>query len=158
MPAAGDALTFKDKLRHLVATVYPRSQGRPYTLSEIANGIAAMGGDVKYDYLKLLYDGGRAKPSLAVVNDICKFFGVKLYDYFGDKPTEPGTADVFSQLELARIMADAGVVGIAYRMNGLSEENVAFLKKSADHLRMLQGLEPIKDEADPDTPGEPRQP
>jgi hypothetical protein len=152
MPADGDALTFQHRLRHLIATVYPPSQGRPYTLSEIANGIAAMGGDVKYDYLKLLYDGVRTKPSLAVSKDICRFFGVKLDDFFGDTASQPDAEALSSQLELARLMADAGVVGIAYRANGLSEANVTFLKNTADHLRMLEGLEPVpvEEEADQD--------
>jgi hypothetical protein len=151
MPADGDALTFQDKLRNLIATVYPRSQGRPYTLTEIANGIQSMGGEVKYDNLKLLYDGKRARPSLAVVNDICRFFGVKL-DYFADGAREPEVDAYAQELALAHVLADAGVVGVAFRARGLSPDNVAFLQKAADHLRGLQGLDPVGDSPDSAAP------
>lgn len=154
MPADGEALTFKDQFRHLVATVCPL--GRPYTLTEIVAGSQAMGGSLKYDNLKLLYDGQRLNPSIGVVNDICRFYDVKVDDYFSGRPQHEADAYA-SQLGLAQVMADAGVVGIAFRARGLSPENIAFLQNAADHLRTLQGLKPVVDADEPETPEAPGQ-
>ena len=155
MPADGEALTFKDQLRHLIATVCPL--GRPYTLPEIVAGSQALGGGLKYDNLKLLYDGQRLNPSIGVVNDICRFYNVKVDDYFSWRPAQHESDAYASQLGLAQVMADAGVVGIAFRARGLSPENITFLKNSANHLRKLQGLEPVVDADEPEAPEAPGQ-
>ena len=138
MAYAGDEspIDFTTRFKELVDTVYPRSLGRPNTAGEISRGIADLGGTVSQNYIISLLNGRRKKPSLEIVQWICKYYSVPL-DYFY-------AADNSEQLRKMKMLADlrdAGVQNIAQLAVGLDEENLRTVEDLVRSLRKRQGLE-----------------
>ena len=66
---------FAEKLEHLFATVHPRGR-RPYSMDEVAVGIAEQGGEpVSASYLWMLRRGQPDNPTIKAVEAIAKFLG-----------------------------------------------------------------------------------
>ena len=94
-------LSFAEKLEHLYATVHPRGR-RPYSMDEVAVGIAEQGGEpVSASYLWMLRRGQRDNPTIKAVEAIAKFFGVPTAYFFDDQVT----GEMDKQLELLAKLA-----------------------------------------------------
>lgn len=121
--------SFAEKLEHLFATVHPRGR-RPYTLDEVAAGIAQSGDEpISANYIWMLRKGARANPTIKTVQALAHFFGVPPAYFVG----EDDLADrVDSQLELLAKMRDAGVASLGLRSAELTPESTAAIAKMID--------------------------
>lgn len=109
--------TFADKLEHLFATVHPRGR-RPYSLDEVAAGIAARGEAISANYIWMLRRGLRDNPTKRHIEALAGFFGVPPAYFFDDAVA----TNVDSQLELLTKMRDAGVQSLSLRSGELTPE------------------------------------
>ncbi len=121
-------LSFAEKLEHLFATVHPRGR-RPYSMDEVAAGIAEQGGEpVSASYLWMLRRGQRDNPTIKAVEAIAKFFGVPTAYFFDDQVT----GEMDKQLELLAKLRDAGLESFGLRSSELSPEGRAAIGKIID--------------------------
>lgn len=109
--------TFADKLEHLFATVHPRGR-KPYSLDEVAAGIAAKGEAISANYIWMLRRGIRDNPTKRHIEALAGFFGVPPAYFFDDAVA----SSVDSQLELLTKMRDAGVQSLSLRSGELTPE------------------------------------
>lgn len=117
--------SFADKLNHLFATVHPRDR-RPYSMDEVAAGIAKQGGEpVSASYLWMLRKGQRDNPTVKAVEAIARFFGVPTAYFFDEEVT----TRVDKQLELLAKLRDAGLESFGLRSAELSAEGQAAIEK-----------------------------
>ena len=128
MTEEGRGPSFAEKLEHLFATVYPRGR-RPYSMDEVAAGIAEQGGEpVSASYLWMLRKGQRDNPTIKAVEAIARFFGVPTAYFFDEQVT----SRVDKQLELLAKLRDAGLESFGLRSAELSPEGQAAIEKIID--------------------------
>ena len=131
---AGDEMgpkrrSLAEKLEHLFATIHPRGR-KPYTLDEVAAGIAENGDEpISANYIWMLRRGIRDNPTIKTVEALGHFFGVPPAYFLGDDDL----ADrVDSQLDLLAKMRDAGVASVGLRSAELTPESRAAIAKMID--------------------------
>jgi hypothetical protein len=137
---AGRRRTFAEKLNHLWDTVRP--PGRPNTLEQVVEGVAAAGYEISASYLSQLRNGVKTNPTLNTIRGLAAFFGVPAA-YFLDEVEE---ARINDQLSVIVAMRDAGVRNVALRTHGLSERDLAALHAMISSLREARGLPPDQQE------------
>ena len=121
--------SFAQKLEHLFATVHPRGR-KPYTLDEVASGIAERGDEpISANYIWMLRKGIRDNPTIKTVEGLAHFFGVPPAYFLGDGDL---AERVDSQLELLAKMRDAGVASLGLRSAELTPESRAAIAKMID--------------------------
>lgn len=121
--------TLAEKLEHLFATVHPRGR-KPYTLDEVAAGIAGSGDEpISANYIWMLRKGQRDNPTIKTVEALAHFFGVPPAYFLGDDDL---ALRVDSQLELLAKMRDAGVASLGLRSSELTPESRAAIAKMID--------------------------
>lgn len=138
-----------ERLDHLFASVYPKSQGRPYTLREAADMINADAGRplISAAYISQLRSGEKRTPAFDKLAGLAKLFGVPT-DYFRDDET---ARQVNEQLAMVAAMRDQGVEHVALRAAGLSAESLRAVLQLMDTARKAEGLPAIED-AEPGDP------
>jgi ESX-1-secreted protein regulator len=131
---------FAEKLNHLWDTVHP--PGRPNTLDQVVDGVAAAGYEISASYLSQLRNGVKTNPTLNTIRGLAAFFGVPAA-YFLDEAEE---ARINDQLSVIVAMRDAGVRNVALRTHGLSDRDLAALHAMISSLREARGLPPDQPE------------
>ncbi|GAA5051454.1 transcriptional regulator with XRE-family HTH domain [Thermocatellispora tengchongensis] len=131
--------TLADKLNHLFATIHPGGRG-PYSNTEVAAGIVAMGGSITDAYIGLLRSGKRSNPTYNHLKGLAEFFGVSVNYFFDDEIA----AKIDSELELVVAMRDNDVLQIALRSKDLTPQNRSAILTIIDQIRQMQGLPPAK--------------
>ena len=131
---------FAKKLNHLWDTVHP--PGRPNTLDQVVDGVAAAGYEISASYLSQLRNGVKTNPTLNTIRGLAAFFGVPAA-YFLDEAEE---ARINDQLSVIVAMRDAGVRNVALRTHGLSDRDLAALHAMISSLREARGLPPDQPE------------
>ncbi|WP_257578300.1 helix-turn-helix domain-containing protein [Streptomyces sp. JJ38] len=117
--------------------VHPEGRG-PYSLREVARGIADMGGPpVSPSFLQQLRVGQRDNPGFKYLKAIADFFGVPASYFFGD---EDEVRRVDAELSLLEKMKDNQVRSVALRASGLSPETLRTVEAFIERARELEGL------------------
>lgn len=144
----GDRGVIAGRLEALFARVTPL--GRPYSLREAADGINESAGRavVSFQYLSQIRDGKRRNPSIDVLEAVARWFGVPP-SYFLDDEVAGRTDE---DLRALAVMRDAGVRGIAFRADGLSQANLDLIVTLLEQMRGNEGLPPADPEGAGGTP------
>lgn len=117
--------SFGEKLEHLFATVHPSGR-RPYSMEEVAAGIAQHGGEpISASYLWMLRKGQRDNPTIRAVEAIARFFGVPTAYFFDDTVA----VRVDKDLELLAKLRDYGAKSFGLHSSDLSPEGQATIGK-----------------------------
>ncbi|MFD0636406.1 helix-turn-helix transcriptional regulator [Catenulispora yoronensis] len=126
------------RIKHLFATVYPKSLGRPYTLREAADKINEDAGEelISVAYLSQLRKGDKREPAFNKLAGVAKLFGVST-DYFLDDETAARTDQ---QLALVAAMREQGVDRVATRALGLSANSLEAILGMIENARKIEGL------------------
>ncbi|MFP8903875.1 helix-turn-helix domain-containing protein [Streptomyces atacamensis] len=125
-----------EKVDRLFRVVHPEGRG-PYSLREVARGIADMGGPaMSPSFLHQLRNGQRDNPGIKYLKAIADFFGVPP-SYFFDG--EEGRR-VDAELSLLESMRDNQVRSVALRASGLSSETLRTVQAFIERARELEGL------------------
>ncbi|MFI0979759.1 helix-turn-helix domain-containing protein [Streptomyces sp. NPDC021093] len=140
-PAAGRGESLAERLTRLFEIVHPRDRG-PYSNEEVAQKIAEAGGSkVSHVYLWQLRTGRRDNPTKRHLEALANFFGVPVAYFFDDEEA----AAVSEELEMLRVMRDAGVQRVAARVAGLSPKSLKAILAQIEHVRELEDLPPESD-------------
>jgi transcriptional regulator with XRE-family HTH domain len=141
---AGDSRTLAARIEHLFATV-KRRDGKPYTNEEVVAAICASPGGPKISkqYLWQLRRGERENPTKNHLEALAAFFGVSPRYFFDDDLFDA----IAEELELLRILSDAGVKNIAARMRGLSSDSLRNIAGIVETVRRIEGLDTAQDTA-----------
>jgi transcriptional regulator with XRE-family HTH domain len=124
------------KLDRLFRTVHPPGRGE-YSLSEVAEGIRALGGpSISGAYIWQLRGGKRVNPTMSTLESLAEFFGVPPA-YFLDEETRER---IDAQLDLLAAMRDSQVSRIALRSFGLSPESLQAIAGVIENARRREGL------------------
>jgi transcriptional regulator with XRE-family HTH domain len=114
------------------------SVGREHSYRAVAAAIEAAGGPtVSASYLHQLRTGQKDNPTKHHLEALASYFGVPPAYFFDDGLA----AEVDAQLELLRTLQDSGVMSVAVRARGLSEESLKVLSDLIDRTRRLEGLD-----------------
>jgi transcriptional regulator with XRE-family HTH domain len=112
----GAPRTFAERLEHLFRTVHPEGR-RPYSLEEVASGIASQGYEpVSAAYIWALRKGQRENPTIRTVEALAGFFGVPPAYFFDDVLA----TKTDSELALLSRLREAGGRSMAERAEDLS--------------------------------------
>ena len=132
-----------ERLDHLFA-VCRNTDGRPYTMREVAEGINETAGEqvISVQYLSQLRLGQRSVPSYEKLQALAKFFAVDVA-YFSD---DLAAEDADEQVEIVQALRDAGVRSVALRADGLSQASLNAVKALIDHIRAQEGLPPADED------------
>ncbi|MGJ6127089.1 helix-turn-helix transcriptional regulator [Mycolicibacterium sp. Y3] len=127
------------KLNQLFDTMHPRGVP-PVTNYAAAKGIEEKTGvSITPQYLGQLRAGKKRNPGIQHLRAIAAYFGVSARYLL-----EPGPSpDIESQLEVLRILRDAGVRNVAARASGLSPGALANVANIIDQLRSIEQLPPV---------------
>jgi transcriptional regulator with XRE-family HTH domain len=128
--APGDSGKLAERLNHLFATVHRADHG-PYNNEEVARETG-----VSRAYIAYLRKGERENPTLATLQALARFFGVKTAYFFDDQVAESTDA----QLGILVAMRDARVSAIAMRAADLSDRGLDALADIVEQVRGLEGL------------------
>lgn len=128
------------KLNKLFDTMHPRGVP-PVTNYAAAKGIEEKTGvSITAQYLGQLRAGKKRNPTIQHLRAIAAYFGVSARYLM-----EPGPSpDIESQLEVLRILRDAGVRNIAARAAGLSPGALVNVANVIDQYRTLEQLPPVE--------------
>lgn len=145
-PEAADGIgVIAERIEFLFATVFPQSQGRPYTLREAVDKINTDAGEnlISVAYLSQLRNGDKRRPAIDKLAGVAKLFHVTT-DYFLNDETARRTDE---QLALVAAMRDQGVEHVALRAKGLSTDSLKAVLNLMDSARKYEGLPAIEDDA-----------
>lgn len=137
MNDSGGAQFFAERLERLFAEV-PNPHGSRYTLAEIANKSTELGYPVSSTYLSHLRTGRVKAPSFRAVEGIAKAFGIDVH-YFLDETQEARTR---AELEYFRLKADTRLQATAYRLAGISDDDLEVVNDLIRSFRKRRGLPP----------------
>ncbi|SKU56720.1 ESX-1 secretion-associated regulator EspR [Mycobacteroides abscessus subsp. massiliense] len=126
---------FSERLDHLMDTVYPAGRG-PYTLAEIAEGLAEQGVTISLPYVSHLRNGTRTNPKPEIVTALATFFKVSPAYFYDDEYARKIDED----LSLLVRLRDAKVREIAERSHALSETSRQVIADMVNHLRKVEGI------------------
>jgi len=126
------------QLNHLFNTV-PRPGGGLWTNQDAAAAMSADGVATSAAYLSQLRTGKRDNLSARHLAAIARLFAVPM-DYFFDLEL---ARRIDADLELLAAVRDAGVQSIALRAQGLSPESLAGVADMIEHIRRLEGHQPV---------------
>jgi transcriptional regulator with XRE-family HTH domain len=90
-------------------------------------------------YLWQLRAGRKTNPTVVHLRAIAEFFGVSP-SYLLDADVD---SDIDAQLELLKVLRDAGVRDLAMRASGLTPAAIDSLRAMVDHARQLEKLPPV---------------
>lgn len=125
-----------EKVDRLFQVIHPEGRG-PYSLREVARGVADMGGpSMSASFLHQLRTGQRDNPGIKYLKAIAEFFGVSPSYFFDD---EDG-ARVQAEVTLLESMRDNQVRSVALRASGLSPETLRTVQAFIERARELEGL------------------
>ncbi|MBB0245806.1 XRE family transcriptional regulator [Streptomyces alkaliphilus] len=125
-----------EKVDRLFQVIHPAGRG-PYSLREVAQGIADRGGPtMSASFLHQLRKGQRDNPGIKYLKALADFFGVPP-SYFFDE--EEGRR-VDTELSLLESMRDSQVRSVALRASGLSPETLRTVQAIIERARELEGL------------------
>ena len=126
-----------EKVDRLFRVVHPEGRG-PYSLREVARGIADMGGPtMSASFLHQLRNGQRDNPGIKYLKAIADFFGVSPSYFFDDEEGRRANAE----LSLLESMRDNQVRSVALRASGLSPETLRTVQAFIERARELEGLD-----------------
>jgi transcriptional regulator with XRE-family HTH domain len=137
------------KLDHLMRTVHPAGRG-PYSYAEVARAIGEGGGQISATYIWQLRTGVKNNPTVAHLNALADFFGVRPSYFLDDDESER----VDAGLALLTTLRDAGARQVAARLPGLSDDSLEALGQMAELLRRREGLSDAAAEQPPDAAAE----
>lgn len=138
------------QLNHLFNTV-PRPGGGLWTNQDAAAAMSAAGVATSPAYLSQLRTGKRDNLSARHLAAIARLFSVPM-DYFFDLEL---ARRIDADLELLAAVRDAGVQSIALRAQGLSPESLAGVADMIEHIRRLEGHQPVGRAKAREAPGNP---
>ncbi|MFE0087709.1 helix-turn-helix domain-containing protein [Streptomyces sp. NPDC058991] len=125
-----------EKIDRLFKVIHPEGRG-PYSLREVANGIAEKGGPaMSASFLHHLRTGQRDNPGIKYLKAIADFFGVPPAYFFDNE--EGRRAD--AELSLLESMRDNQVRSVALRASGLSPETLSTIQAFIERAREMEGL------------------
>ncbi|MFC9768517.1 helix-turn-helix domain-containing protein [Rhodococcus jostii] len=137
MTDSDGAQFFAERLERLFAEI-PNPQGNRYTLAEIAHKSTELGYPVSSTYLSHLRTGRVKAPSFRTVEGIAKAFGIDVH-YFLDEAVATRTR---AELEYFRLRADTRLQATAYRLAGLSDDDLEVVNDLIRSFRKRRGLPP----------------
>ncbi|WP_265444803.1 helix-turn-helix domain-containing protein [Flexivirga meconopsidis] len=122
------------------------SDSGPLTNDELAAALkrSSPGLKVSGAYLSALRTGRRSHPSTELQLAIADHFGVPVSYFFDGQLPDESDAVIRDQLD------ELGVRSIALRAVGLDDVGRSTVLALLDHVRELQGLPPVDDEAEGD--------
>lgn len=127
------------KLNKLFDTMHPRGTA-PVSNYAAAKGIEDKTGvSITAQYLGQLRAGKKRNPTMQHLRAIADYFGISASYLLEPGPNE----HIESQLEVLRVMRDAGVRDIASRAAGLSPEALLGVAAIIDRARALEQLPPV---------------
>lgn len=134
-----DGSDLAGKLNKLFDTMHPRGVA-PVSNYAASRGIEQKTGvSITPQYLGQLRSGKKRNPTMQHLRAIADYFGIAARYLL-----EPGnTADIESQLDMLRVMRDAGVRDIAARAAGLSPQALNNVAAIIDRARALEQLPPV---------------
>lgn len=125
-----------EKVDRLFRVIHPEGRG-PYSLREVARGVADMGGpSMSASFLHQLRTGQRDNPGIKYLKAIADFFGVSPSYFFDDEEGARAQAEV----TLLESMRDNQVRSVALRASGLSSETLRTVQAFIERARELEGL------------------
>jgi transcriptional regulator with XRE-family HTH domain len=126
-----------EKVDRLFRVIHPEGRG-PYSLREVARGVADMGGpSMSASFLHQLRTGQRDNPGIKYLKAIAGFFGVSPAYFFDDDEGARAQAEV----TLLESMRDNQVRSVALRASGLSPETLRTVQAFIERARELEGLD-----------------
>ncbi|KUN96981.1 hypothetical protein AQJ67_31770 [Streptomyces caeruleatus] len=138
---------FDERLRALIAALYPDERRRPGYAKLAAQIRDSTGGTISATYLWELATGKKRNLTLEQLDVLAEFFGVPPEYFFDDEAAER----VNAQLKLASALRDARVRNLALRADGLSPQTLDALLTMVNEARRIQRLPEVEtpDEAEP---------
>jgi transcriptional regulator with XRE-family HTH domain len=125
-----------EKVDRLFKVIHPEGRG-PYSLREVARGIADSGGPaMSASFLHQLRTGQRDNPGIKYLKAIAQFFGVSPAYFFDNE--EGRRAD--AELSLLESMRDNQVRSVALRASGLSSGTLSTIQAFIERARDMEGL------------------
>ncbi|MBF9071823.1 helix-turn-helix domain-containing protein [Streptacidiphilus fuscans] len=119
--------------------------GSPYTNAQVAEGVQReFGVKLSTNTVQSLRTGARENPKQQTIKALADWFGVPVGYFFGDfsdpdqatsQRPEPDAATA-----IAAAAENAGVLSVALRADGLSEEGLRLLTQVIDQVRRAEGL------------------
>ncbi len=132
--------SFAARLDHLFKMTAD-ADGHEHSYRAVATAIEAAGGPtVSASYLHQLRTGQKDNPTKRHLEALAAYFGVPPAYFFDDRLA----AEVDAQLAMLRTLRDTGVMTVALRAQGLSEESLQILTQLIDRTRRLEGLDQSK--------------
>lgn len=125
------------RLDHLFK-VTADADGHEHSYRTMAAALEAAGGPtVSSSYLHQLRTGQKDNPTKRHLEALAAYFGVPPAYFFDEELA----AEVDAQLAMLRTLRDSGVMSVALRARGLSEESLQLLTHLIDRTRHLEGLD-----------------
>lgn len=139
-PADPEPPSLAARIDHLFK-ITASADGREHSYRTVAAAIEAAGGPkVSASYLHQLRTGQKDNPTKRHLEALASYFGVPPAYFFDDRLA----AEVDAQLAMLRTLGDSGVMNVALRAQGLSEESLQVLTQLIDRTRRLEGLDQSK--------------
>lgn len=128
------------RLERLFDTMRRRDE-RPMSNNAAAKAISEKTGyKISSAYLWQLRSGKSTNPTVEPLRAIAEFFGISP-SYLIDPEVD---SKVDEQLELIKVLRDAGIRDLAMRAAGLTPESVDNIRAMVDHARRLEKLPPVE--------------
>ncbi len=136
-PSDSEPESLASRLDHLFK-VTADANGREHSYRAVAAAIEAAGGPtVSASYLHQLRTGQKDNPTKRHLEALASYFGVPPAYFFDDRLAD----EVDAQLAMLRTLRDSGVMNVALRARGLSEESLQLLTQLIERTRRLEGLD-----------------
>ncbi len=128
--------TLAEKIERLFETMHPPGRG-PYTLQEVSDGIAALGGaSISVNQLWELRKGKKANPRKDQLEALARWFKVPARYFLDD---DEDAAQIHAELALLGAMRDARIQDIAAKATTLSPAALETMVEIARRLQQLEG-------------------